>query len=116
MRHLTAISLAAVVLGLALAPSTSEAQDRRKPSAPVACDQLADDLLAMPFVKAATSIVTPASGPNVGYCQVNLTYGTNPQQNINIRVGLPLNSLDGGTGGVQGAWNGRTQGIGGGGC
>ncbi|MFL6566239.1 MAG: tannase/feruloyl esterase family alpha/beta hydrolase, partial [Burkholderiales bacterium] len=30
--------------------------------------------------------------------------------------GLPLNALDGGTGGVQGAWNGRTQGIGGGGC
>jgi hypothetical protein len=47
---------------------------------------------------------------------VNVLYGTSPAQNINIRVGLPLNSLDGGTGGVQGAWNGRTQGIGGGGC
>ena len=45
-----------------------------------------------------------------------MLYGTNPDQNINVRVGLPLNSLDGGTGGVQGAWNGRTQGIGGGGC
>ena len=47
---------------------------------------------------------------------MDLLYGTNPQQNINIRVGLPLNSIDGGTGGVQGAWNGRTQGVGGGGC
>ncbi|HEY6509511.1 MAG TPA: tannase/feruloyl esterase family alpha/beta hydrolase, partial [Vicinamibacterales bacterium] len=54
--------------------------------------------------------------PNVSYCQVNLLYGTSPEQNINIRVGLPLNSADGGTGGVEGAWNGRTQGIGGGGC
>lgn len=42
--------------------------------------------------------------------------GTMPDQNINIRVGLPLNAIDGGTGGVQGAWNGRTQGVGGGGC
>jgi hypothetical protein len=47
---------------------------------------------------------------------VDLLYGTNPDQNINIRVGLPLNNADGGTGGVQGAWNGRTQGLGGGGC
>jgi len=46
----------------------------------------------------------------------HLLYSTSPEQNINIRVGLPLNSVDGGTGGVEGAWNGRTQGIGGGGC
>src|SRR6185503_7607768 len=37
-------------------------------------------------------------------------------QNINIVVGLPLSRVDGGSGGVQGAWNGRTQGLGGGGC
>src|SRR6185503_21322077 len=67
-------------------------------------------------VKSATSVITPAAGNNVAYCQVNILYGENDSQNINIRVGLPLNSLDGGTGGVQGAWNGRTQGIGGGGC
>ena len=117
MHHAAVASLTAVVLGLAaLVPATSDAKDRRKPPEPVPCDQLADGLLGMAFVKAATSVVTPAAGTNVAYCQVNLTYGTNPQQNINIRVGLPLNSLDGGTGGVQGAWNGRTQGIGGGGC
>ena len=67
-------------------------------------------------MKSVTSTIVAASGSNVSYCQVNVLYGTNPNQNINIRVGLPLNSLDGGTGGVQGAWNGRTQGIGGGGC
>jgi len=29
---------------------------------------------------------------------------------------LPLSAADGGTGGIQGAWHGRTQGLGGGGC
>ena len=37
--------------------------------------------------------------------QVDLLYGRTADENINIRVGLPLNNLDGGTGGVQGAWN-----------
>ena len=119
MRHVAALSLT-VVLGLALAPATSEAKDRRKPLEPVACVELATDpangLAGNPVIKSVTSAVIAASGTNASYCQVNLLYGTNPDQNINIRVGLPLNSLDGGTGGMQGAWNGRTQGIGGGGC
>src|SRR4029453_3158848 len=97
------------------------ANNRHKPPpAPVSCADLATDpdngLLGKPTVKSVTSAIVPASGANAAYCQVDLLYGTNPQQNINIRVGLPLNSLDGGTGGNQGAWNGRTQGIGGGGC
>ncbi|MBO0751212.1 MAG: tannase/feruloyl esterase family alpha/beta hydrolase, partial [Bradyrhizobiaceae bacterium] len=32
-----------------------------------------------------------------------------------IGIGLPLNAADGGTGGVQGAWNGKIQNLGGGG-
>src|SRR5262245_31279106 len=116
MRHAAVFSVTAVVLGPRLVPASSEAKDRRKPAEPLPYAELAAGLLGMPFVKAATSVVTPAAGTNVAYCQVNLLYGTNAEQNINIRVGLPLNSLDGGTGGVQGAWNGRTQGIGGGGC
>jgi len=36
------------------------------------------------------------------------------QRNV-IRIGLPLNSVDGGTGGVQGNWNGKIMHIGGGG-
>jgi hypothetical protein len=47
---------------------------------------------------------------------VQFTYSSNPDQNITIVVGLPLNSTDGGSGGVEGSWNGRTQGLGGGGC
>jgi hypothetical protein len=83
---------------------------------PIMCTDIADGLLGAPGVKSATSAIMAASGPNVAHCRVDILYGENDNQNINIRVGLPLNSLDGGTGGVEGAWNGRTQGIGGGGC
>jgi len=114
-------SLAAGLVGLAsLAPAPSAAADKLKePPPPVHCAELATNpahgLAGNPVVKSATSAIVSANA-TVSYCQVNLLYGTNPNQNINIRVGLPLNSADGGTGGVQGAWNGRTQGIGGGGC
>jgi len=88
--------------------------------AAVRCTELAtnpaDGLLGAPGVKSVNSQIIAASGSNVSYCQVNILYGTNANQNINIRVGLPLNTIDGGTGGVQGAWNGRTQATGGGGC
>jgi len=85
-------------------------------SGPVICVNLAGIVATEAGVKSVTSTIIPPSGPNKTYCEVDILYGTNPNQNINIRVGLPLNSLDGGSGGVQGAWNGRTQGIGGGGC
>ncbi len=90
---------------------------------PVTCAQLTSlpPLAGNPDVKQLnqtpgtnSQIVTSGS---LTYCQVNILWGTTPDQNINIRVGLPLNSVDGGSdGSVQGAWNGRTQGIGGGGC
>jgi hypothetical protein len=102
-------------------PPRCEARDKHgPPGTPVGCVELATDpgngLLGNPVVKSVTSQVVPASGPDVSYCQVDLVYGTSAEQNITIRVGLPLNSRDGGTGGVEGAWNGRTQGVGGGGC
>jgi hypothetical protein len=75
----------------------------------------------------------PSSTPvPVSYCLVVLSYSSTPPndprpQNITIYVGLPLNSADGGVTGsivdpplnlrtVQGNWNGRTEGQGGGGC
>ena len=85
------------------------------------CESLATDpqygLLGNPVIKSVTSAktTTPAPG-NVQYCRVTLVYGTDPNQNITIAVGLPLSAADGGTGGIQGAWNGRTEGLGGGGC
>jgi hypothetical protein len=118
------MSLIAALVGGVLLASTSHANGNRHkpkpPPEPVSCAALATDpdngLLGAPGVKSVTSQIVAASGPNVAYCQVNILYGESDAQNINIRVGLPLNSMDGGAGGVQGAWNGRTQGIGGGGC
>jgi hypothetical protein len=105
-----------------VAPGPAAAHFKHKfpPPEPRTCAELATDpangLAGNPVVKSATSALVAASGPNVAHCQVDILYGTNPDQNINVRVGLPLNSLDGGTGGAEGSWNGRTQGIGGGGC
>src|SRR5438132_950020 len=121
-RRAALVSLAAVLLAtLALSPSIATAKDKPEPlGVPVNCIQLATDpavgLAGNPVIKAATSTLIPASGVNKAHCRVDVLYGTSPEQNVNIRAGLPLNSLDGGTGGIQGAWNGRTQGVGGGGC
>jgi hypothetical protein len=80
------------------------------------CPTLASGLVGQPGIKSANSAVIPAGGSNAAYCLVRLLYGTNPNQNINILVALPLSVADGGQGRLQGAWNGRTQGLGGGGC
>ncbi len=113
-------SLTTALLGFAVLAAPAAANDKRHSPPPVSCVELATDpdngLAGNPVVKSANSQIIAASGANVAYCQVNLLYGTNPNQNINIRVGLPLNAMDGGTGSMHGAWNGRTQGIGGGGC
>jgi hypothetical protein len=86
-----------------------------------ACTNLATDpqfeLKNNPAIKSVTSAIKTTAAPaNIQYCNVTLVYGTNPKQNITIAVGLPLNSTDGGSGGIEGAWNGRTEGLGGGGC
>ena len=103
-----------------LAPARARAEVRSHPPTGVRCADLASDprhgLAGDPAIKSVTSQVIAASGANVSFCQVDLLFGTSPAQNINIRVGLPLDAADGGTGGIQGAWNGRTQGLGGGGC
>jgi hypothetical protein len=97
----------------ALAPPTAT-------GAPPPCAMLATDpangIIGDPALKSATSVIVAAAGMDVSYCKVSLLYGTTPNQNINIVVGLPLSAEDGGTGGVQGAWNGRTEGLGGSVC
>ncbi|MEJ2246861.1 MAG: hypothetical protein P8Y80_12405 [Acidobacteriota bacterium] len=114
----TALQLASSALGQSAIGA--DAKDDALRAGPVTCDEFATDpangLPGNPNVKSSSSQIIPAAGPNVAHCQVDILYGTNPEQNINIRVGLPLNSSDGGSGGVEGAWNGRTEGTGGGGC
>ncbi|HEV8430317.1 MAG TPA: tannase/feruloyl esterase family alpha/beta hydrolase [Pyrinomonadaceae bacterium] len=114
--RLTLLAVIVIAFSLFAAETYPTSNAHWSSSAPVSCGELANSLIGGPGIKSAESHVVPASGPNVAYCQANILYGTNANQNINIRVGLPLNSVDGGTGGVEGAWNGRTQGIGGGGC
>jgi Tannase and feruloyl esterase len=122
------LSASAALIGLtavAAGPSAATDKDRDghrhwKPPQPMTCAQLATDpaagLVGARNIKGVLSTLVAPTATNAGYCQVDVLYGESAAQNINVRVGLPLNSLDGGVGGVQGAWNGRTQGIGGGGC
>ena len=57
-----------------------------------------------------TFIYSSRGGPEFGYDEGEM-------QRVTIRVGLPYNSADGGSGGsVEGAWNGKTRNLGGGGC
>lgn len=91
-----------------------------------------------------TSAVVAAASGNAGYCNVQFTYSaignvgsgaplqsaaygyggdtspdttnTTESQAIKIGIGLPLSAIDNGSGGIQGAWNGRLQNLGGGGC
>jgi hypothetical protein len=113
MSYLTLVPLAslAALASVAVGPAAA---------APPTCAVLASDpangLAGGPGIKSASSAVMSANGGNAAYCLVQLLYGTNPNQNINVVLALPLSVSDGGTGGVQGAWNGRTQGLGGGGC
>jgi len=93
------------------------------------CSDLGTDpawgLAGNPSITGLTAEITPPSGPNVAYCQVNFTdvtlvgpeFGYRPGQTsqFKIRVGLPMNASDGGTGGVQGAWNGNIRTLGNGG-
>ena len=77
-------------------------------------------------ITSATASITQASGNNKAFCNVQLTYSArsgpndgydnNQSQAIKVGIGLPLNTRDGGTGGVQGAWNGKLQNLGGGVC
>jgi feruloyl esterase len=85
--------------GAVLAPAASAAPP---------CTELAAIVSAEPNVISATSAIL---GTNPPRCEVVLTV----PEAINIRVGLPLSAADGGTGGVQGAWNGKVQNQGGGG-
>jgi hypothetical protein len=75
------------------------------------CAGLAAIAMTSPGTQSVTAVVQPAAGSNVAYCRVAVHY----IRDINIVVGLPLSAADGGTGGVQGAWNGKIRNIGGGG-
>jgi hypothetical protein len=99
--------------------------------AQMSCAELGAWLEAQPAVlpvSASTPFTTLATTGSNARCEANFIYSarSGPQfgydpgesQRVQIRVGLPLNSRDGGTGGAAGvgAWNGKARNIGGGGC
>ncbi len=82
-------------------------------------------LAGNPVITSATSTLVPAKVTppvHAAYCNVQFTYSSRggpeygydvgQSQHIKIGIGLPLNSVDGGTG----AWNGKLQNLGGGVC
>ena len=119
-QRLTLVGFAVALTGsVAFIPSTSMATPLPN------CAGLAAQLLKNSDIVSATSAVLPAASPHLSYCLVNITvsalagpkdgYLPGQKQMINIGIGLPLSSADSGSGGVQGAWNGRIQDLGGGG-
>src|SRR5260370_14136313 len=89
-------ALALVTVATAFAATTASAA----PSCAALASDPANGLAGSPAIKSASSAVIPASRPNVAYCKVNLLFGTNPHQNINILVSLTFHAGDGGIGGV----------------
>lgn len=108
-------------------------------AAPPTCAQLAINpafgLAGNVFITATSSdnegivspsaTIVPATSTDAGYCNVQIQfssksgpafgYAPGESQTIGIGIGLPLNSTDGGKGGLQGAWNGKVENLGGGG-
>ena len=119
--------LIAIVIWVSTAVTVACAHERRNPTP--TCTDLAHNpiwrLAGNPNVSELTAVVTPASGTNLAHCQVDFTdvslegraygYMHGQTSKIRVRVGLPLNANDGGSGGVQGAWNGKIQSRGNGG-
>lgn len=109
------------LIAFAFAPATALAQ--------MSCEQLGAHLETQPHVFPTSSgvlatIATPSQG-RPDFCDVNFIYSdrggpahgyaVGQDQRISLRIGLPLNSIDGGTGGVNGNWNGKVMNLGGGG-
>ena len=99
---------------------------------PPTCAQLNTDptlgLAGNPVVIQHSTTLVPGAGSNPAYCRVDFVvserggpqfgYAVGEIQRIRLRVGLPANTSDGGTGGGvdgQGAWNGKVRNLGGGG-
>ena len=98
----------------ALLPATAAAE--------IPCTELVTWLSGQLNISELTGSVMTVGGAR---CQLDFTwsarggtasgYAEGQNQRIRLRVGLPPNTRDGGSGGVVGAWNGKVQNLGGGG-
>src|SRR5579862_1153389 len=121
------LALAALILTIAIGGAAAPA----RAAAPKCTDLVANPaygLAGNPAITAASATLVPASTApaHAAYCNVQITYSsrsglafgyaTGEAQSIKIGIGLPVNNTDGGSGGMQGAWNGNLENLGGGGC
>jgi len=117
----SAAAFALATLATGFAPATALAA----PSCAALATDPANGLAGNPVIASASSAVVAATGTHAAFCNVQITYSARSgpaagydvgqAQAIRIGIGLPLSSADGG-GGVQGAWNGKLENLGGGGC
>src|SRR5262245_20028263 len=123
MRKIVSLMTCATAM-VALAPFAASASELPN------CTQLGTDpaygLAGNPEISSLTAAIIPVgAGVTVPYCRLDFTFsgesgpsaGYRPgeKEEIRIRVGLPVSAADGGSGGLQGAWNGKTRDLGGGG-
>src|SRR3984893_17878744 len=136
MRNRSRVLLSsAVLLGTVVAipamaaPLPTCAQLQNNPANGLAGNPPISNLTAT-FYPAGADVIPPSPfGPGSSnakpYCRVDFTLSTvcgaaggyfgSQCQQLNIRVGLPASIADGGSGGVQGGWNGKKRDLGGGG-
>ena len=67
-------------------------------AATLQCTQLAG-IVFDPNIKSITSALSGSGATQ--FCNVNINWGRSADENIHIVVGLPSNSRDGGTGGIE---------------
>ena len=124
-RRALVVMAAAFLASTAFFPSAREAKAEADHPRLPGCSSLANLLSQNKDLVAMTSAVQPAADGDQSYCLVNITvsdlsgpkdgYLPGQKEMIRIGIGLPLSAADGGSGGVQGNWNGRIQDLGGGG-
>jgi feruloyl esterase len=91
---------------------------------PLVTHVVSGSVIATNVPAAAAAPASPPRSPTAtpatpAFCQIDFTYSAhsgpadgydvNQKQMIKIRISLPLNSVEGGSGGVQGNWNGKTM-------
>jgi hypothetical protein len=123
----SAVLLATVVMPALAQPLPTCAQLGTNPVYGLAGNPQISGLTATFYPAGADVVVTPFGTQSNArpYCRLDFTlsivcgpaggYEVGQCQQLKIRVGLPASMADGGSGGVQGGWNGRNRDLGGGG-
>src|ERR1043165_5555684 len=128
------LSCSALLLGAAIGiPATAAAlptcaQLGTNPAFGLSGNSQISNPTATLYAAGADIVLTPFGPPSSNakpYCRVDFTlstvcgpaggYQVGQCQQLKIRVGLPASIADGGSGGVQGGWNGKNRDLGGGG-